>query len=157
MIRACISALLVLGLTGCPGDDVADDGGVEPDFPAEYASTYVEVRDCRPSGDHDLNTIRILANPSALAPYQDRLEPFPVGAVVLKEEYDFGDDCSGPIKQWTVMRKLEAGSAAETLDWHWQRVGADRQVLDENKPVCIGCHQACGTAPDGHDWTCAMP
>jgi hypothetical protein len=162
--RTCLARLGAIGLlgalgllSGCPNDDGNDDA-VEPDFPADYASSYVEVRNCRPSGDHNLNTIRILASPSALAPYQDREDPFPLDAVVLKEEFDFGDsDCSGPIKEWTVMRRLETGSSSETLDWHWQRVGADRRVLDENKPLCIGCHQGCGVAPDGYDWTCAMP
>src|SRR5690606_26741642 len=144
--------------TGCPGDDGNDDAGVEPDFPADYAGSYVEVRDCRGSGDHDLNTIRILASPTALAPYQDRVDPFPVGSIVLKEEYDFGDiTCSGPIKQWTVMRRLETGSSPDTLDWAWQRVDADRNVLDRDKPACIGCHQGCGIEPDGYEWTCAMP
>lgn len=144
-------------LTGCPSDD-ADDEGAEPDFPADYADSYTEVRNCRPSGDHDLNTIRILADPSALGPYQERLDPFPVGAVVLKEEYDFGDaTCSGPIKQWTVMRKLEPGSSPDTLDWAWQRVDLERRVVEEDVPKCIGCHQGCGVAPDGYDWTCAVP
>lgn len=152
--------VLITGLlSGCPGDDGNDDAGaVEPDFPADYESSYVEVRNCRPSGDHNLNNIRILADPAALEPYQGRVEPFPVGSVVLKEEFDFGDaDCSGPIKQWTVMRRLETGSSPDTLDWAWQRVDATRRVLGEDEPTCIGCHQGCGVAPDGYDWTCALP
>lgn len=161
MIRPTRTCLLLLAfglLTGCPGDDGDDDDGVEPDFPADYADSYVEVRDCRGSGDHDLNTIRILASPTALEPYQGRVEPFPVDAIVLKEEYEFGDlTCSGPIKQWTVMRRLETGSSPETLDWAWQRVDVGRNVLDQDKPLCIGCHQGCGMAPEGYDWTCAMP
>jgi hypothetical protein len=151
-----LGLLTVLLTTGCPGDD--GDPGAEPDFPADYASAYVEVRNCRPSGDHDLNNIRILADPAALAPYQDRLEPFPVDAVVLKEEYDFGDlTCSGPIKQWTVMRKLAAGSSPDTLDWAWQEVDLERRVVAEDGPTCIGCHQGCGVAPEGYDGTCAIP
>ena len=144
-----------LGLIGCPGDE---DPIVEPDFPADYASSYVEVRDCRGSGDHDLNNIRILASPSALAPYRDRLDPFPEGAVVLKEEYDFGDfSCEGPIKQWTVMRRLADDSAPDTLDWAWQRVDAERVVVDEDGQRCIGCHTGCGVEPEGYEWTCAVP
>lgn len=158
MRRLSIASLIGIGsllaLTGCP----SDDEGPPPDFPADYESTYVEVRNCRGSGDHDLNQIRILADPAALAPYQNRTDPFPVGSIVLKEEYEFGDmTCSGPIKQWTVMRKLEPGSADDTLGWAWQRVDADRRVLDEDEPRCIGCHQGCGVAPDGYDWTCALP
>lgn len=146
-------ALGLLVFTGCP-----EDPGEVPDFPEDYASSYVEVRDCRGSGDHDLNNIRILASPSALVPYQDRAEPFPVDAVVLKEEYDFGDlTCSGPIKQWTVMRRLPTGSSTETLDWAWQQVDLERRVVEEDAQRCIGCHQACGVGPDGYDWTCALP
>lgn len=149
---ALVLAPALLG--GCP----SDDEGPPADFPADYESSYVEVRNCRASGDHDLNQIRILADPAALAPYQNRTDPFPVGAIVLKEEYEFGDaTCSGPIKQWTVMRKLEPGSADDTLGWAWQRVDADRKVVEEDPPRCIGCHQACGVPPDGYDWTCALP
>lgn len=147
---------LTCALAGCPSDD-ADDG-VEPDFPADYDSTYVEVRDCRGSGDHNLANIRILASPSALGPYQDRVDPFPVDAVVLKEEYDFGDfDCEGPVQQWTVMRRVEDGSSPETLDWAWQTVDTERRVVDEDGAHCVGCHQGCGVPPDGYLGTCAIP
>lgn len=154
--------VLALGLAGllagaCPGDD-GDDGGPPPAFPEDYERSYVEVRNCRGSGDHDLNNIRILVDAAALAPYQGREAPFPAGAVVLKEEYDFGDtSCSGELKQWTVMRKLADGSAPETLDWAWQQVDESRRVVDEDAPRCIGCHQGCGVEPDGYGWTCAMP
>ncbi len=84
--------------------------------------------------------------------------PFPVNAVVLKEEYDLGDiDCSGDIVQWTAMRRLATGSSPELLDWEWQRVDADREVLDEDAMRCISCHQGCGQPPDGYGGTCAMP
>ncbi len=152
-------SLLALVLAACPGDGGDDDdAGVEPFFPADYAADYVEVRDCRGSGDHDLNNIRILAGPSALTPYQGRLEPFPVDAVVLKEEYDFGDlSCEGPIKQWTVMRRLPTGSSPATLDWTWQQVDEQRRVVDQDVPRCIGCHTSCGVGPDGYEGTCAVP
>lgn len=149
--------LALLALSGCPADDV-DDGGPEPDFPADYAESYVEVRNCRGSGDHDLNNIRILASPDALEPYQGRVEPFPVDAVVIKEEYDFGDiTCEGPIKQWTVMTRLPDGSSPDTLDWAWQRVDLSRKVVDEDAARCINCHSGCGNLPDGYEGTCAMP
>lgn len=143
-------------LAGCP--EVPPDDGVEPDFPQTYPDDYVEVRDCRPSGDHDLNTIRILASPEAFAPYDERMQPFPEGAIILKEEYEFGDtDCAGPLKQWTVMRRVAEGSSPDTLDWAWQRVDVDRTVIEQDAPKCIGCHQGCGVEPDGYEWTCAVP
>ncbi|MEZ4384951.1 MAG: cytochrome P460 family protein [Nannocystaceae bacterium] len=160
-MRAARGLLLAaLVHAACVGGDDGDDAsaGEAPDFPENYADDYVEVRDCRGSGDHDLHTIRILADPAALAPYQDRGAPFPVGAVVLKEEYEFGDlECAGPIVQWTVMRRLAPGSAADNLDWAWQRVDPQRQVVDSDAPRCVGCHQGCGAAPDGYEGTCAVP
>lgn len=153
-----LAALVVVA--ACNGADGADDetAGDPPLFPADYAASYVEVRNCRGSGDHDLHNIQILADPAALGPYQSRVNPFPVGAILLKEEFDFGDlTCAGPIKQWTVMQRLAAGSSPDTLDWSWQRVDVDRKVVEVDTPRCISCHTGCGAPPDGYEGTCAMP
>jgi hypothetical protein len=124
----------------------------EPVFPADYAKSYAEVRNCRPSTEHDSHNIRIVASQSALAPYRDRDAGFPVGAVVLKEERDFGDvDCSGPVLLWTVMTMQSDGG------WHWQSVSPERRVLSTNESRCIGCHAACGNPPEGYAGTCAVP
>jgi len=124
-------------------------------FPADYAATYTEVRGCRSSSDHDLHRIRVLVDPAAHDPYATRTAAFPVGSIVLKAEYDFGDtSCSGPVIEWTVMQKL---GTPEDLGWLWQRVAADRSVTTENDPLCITCHTSCGVAPDGYDGTCTMP
>lgn len=163
--RSWPTRVLALGLAGivagaCPGDDGDDDGddGVEPAFPDDYEASYVEVRNCRGSGDHDLHNIRILVDPTAAAAYEGRTEPFGEGAVVMKEEYDFGDvSCSGDIVQWTVMRKLAEGSSPQTLGWAWQQVDLSRRVVAEDGQRCISCHQGCGVAPDGYDWTCSIP
>ena len=134
-------------LTACTDD-------LEPRFPADYAATYTEVRDCRSSSDHDLHRIRVLADPAALGPYTTRT-PFPVDSVVLKAEYDFGDTaCTGSVVEWTVMQKL---ATPETLGWVWQRVAATRSVTTQNDSLCITCHTSCGVAPDGYDGTCTMP
>ncbi len=143
-------ALLYLAVLAACGSD-----SVEPAFPASYASSYVEVRDCRASADHDLHKLRIVASPDAVGPYMSRTAPFPVGAIVLKEEYDFADgDCTGPIVEWTVMEKTDL---AADLGWHWERVSADRSITSTNDTRCIGCHTACGVGPDGYDGTCAVP
>ncbi len=124
-------------------------------FRADYAATYTEVRNCRASSDHDLHRIKVLADPAALGPYQTRTAPFPVGAILLKAEYDFADiTCTGPIVEWTVMQKL---AAPEDLGWVWQRVAADRSVTSENESLCITCHTDCGDAPEGYDGTCTVP
>lgn len=158
--RRIIGAALSLALlAGCDDETTSDPtGGEEPAFPADYAASYTEVRDCRQSGDHDLNIIRILADPAALTPYLDRAEPFPEGAVVLKEEYEFDDmTCSGAIKQWTVMVRLADGAAPDELDWKWQKVDAERNIASEDEPRCYGCHTACTADNDGYEHTCAVP
>lgn len=153
------AALIALGLclaAGCSGDG---DGasGPPPSFPVDYAASYVEVRDCRNSGDHELNRVRVLADPSALGPYRERQGDFPVGSVVLKEEHDFADtDCTGAPVRWTVMTRLAPGSSPATLDWLWQDVDAERRVTSENDTRCSGCHTGCGAPPEGYLGTCAV-
>jgi len=126
-------------------------------FPADYVDSYSLVRDCRKSGDHELDFIRVLVDPDAVGPYTDRTTPFPDGAVVLKEQYDVSDtDCSGPIVQWTVMVKDSA--ATSRLRWDWQRVAKNRSVTEANTARCFGCHEGCTGTPDvGYDFTCTEP
>lgn len=156
MIGRALSCLLVCLSIGACADD--DGGPPGPAFPDDYLATYTEVRDCRQSGEHDLNRIRVLAGPEALDAYVNRDQPFPVGSVVLKEEFDFADaDCTGPIKQWTVMQKLATDSAPDELDWYWQRVDPERNVLGENTPRCWGCHALCTPDMGGYDFTCTVP
>jgi len=127
----------------------------EPEFPTDYAATYTEVRGCRSSSDHDLHQIRVLADPAALDPYRTRTSAFPVGAVVLKEEFDFADTlCAGPILVWTVMKKTRS---AANLGWTWQYVEPASGVGTQNERRCINCHTTCGVGPDGYDGTCTMP
>jgi hypothetical protein len=65
--------------------------------------------------------------------------------------------CEGPIKQWTVMRRLPDGSSPDTLDWTWQRVDLQRNIVEQDAARCYGCHQTCGVEPDGYGGTCAIP
>lgn len=149
------AALVGLFLAGCPQPP---EPPPDPFVPADYLATYVEVRSCRQSADHDLNNVRVLVDPAGLVAYRDRTESFPVGATIVKEQYDFGDtDCSGPIVEWTAMQRLEEGSAPEDLDWRWQALDADFQVIaDEDLIRCAECHQGC-RPPEGYMGTCAVP
>jgi hypothetical protein len=150
--------LLLLVLVAACGEDPPPPPIDNAPFPADYEASYVEVRNCRPSGDHDLNNIRIVVEPDAAPIYMTRTGTFAPGMIVLKEEYDFGDaTCTGPIKQWTVMTKLQAGFAPPALDWKWHQVDKNRTIVGEDTPRCIGCHQLCGVPPDGFQWTCALP
>jgi len=137
-----------------------DDGGNSDPalFPANYAATYQEVRNCRYSLEHDSIRVRVLASPEALTPYTGRVEPFPAGAIVLKEQYDYGDmTCAGPIINFTVMKKLAVGSSAASLDWDWQEVDADLHSTNTDIKRCTQCHADCGKPPDGYDATCTVP
>lgn len=137
------------------GDDAP--GGPAPSFPADYAASYREVRDCRNSSEHEFMRVRVLADPAALEPYLGREQDFPVGSVVLKEEYDGADTaCAGDVVRWTVMSRLAAGSSPQTLDWYWQEVDASRRVESENDSRCVGCHTGCGVPPDGYRGTCTV-
>jgi hypothetical protein len=143
---AMCSLAIFLALPACTDD---------PRFPSDYATTYTEVRNCRRSADHDLHYVRILADPDALVPYRDRMAPFPVGSIVLKEEYDFADgDCTGELLQWTVMQKT---ASPPRLGWDWQRVGADRSIKSDNSSLCSNCHSNCTADENGYDSTCATP
>ena len=128
-------------------------------FPADYAATYTEVRNCRgPSVAHQNEYIRVVASPDALMPYMDRTDPFPVGAVVLKEQYGSTDkDCSGPIVEYSVMVRLATGSNPNALDWTWQADSGNRDVLDNDVKTCISCHSDCDGEGGGYLATCEDP
>ena len=148
-MRAAAVALAIAACTGNKGP---------PLFPPDYAATYTQVRPCRASPDHGLDNVLVFTDPSATGPYMMRNAPFPIGAVVLKEEHDPDDlNCTGPITSWSVMVKLADGAAPPELDWKWQDVEADRQVRTNNEPRCYGCHTNCGVAPCGYAGTCSVP
>ena len=156
-MRLGLVLLLITGASCGPGGD-DDDMKEMPPFPDDYRTSYTEVRDCRKSGDHNLNNIRVLAGPTALDAYQNRTVSFPVDSVVIKEEFDFSDlDCTGEVILWTVMQRLPEGSSASTLDWTWYQVDRDRNITSKNFSACIGCHTGCGNPPDGYQGTCAVP
>lgn len=143
------AVFVICVLTACASDDP------QPMFRADYTVDYVEVRNCRMSSDHDFRPVRILADPAAKPAYLDRTATFPVDSIVLKEEFEFGDNaCAGPIQEWTVMRRT-TGSGEEA--WDFQRVDAKRKITDEPGERCINCHTVCGRPPDGFDGTCAVP
>lgn len=157
MSRRAVLAVLVTQVLFACGDD-GDDGGELAAFPADYAATYEQVRNCRFSLEHGLIRIRVVASPDALAPYNGHTAPFPTGSIVLKEEYAERDrDCVGPVIAFTVMQKLDVGSSPETLDWTWQEANGNRRLLDANVPRCVQCHTGCGKPPDGYDGTCTVP
>lgn len=155
-------ALAALAALGACGDDEAASPSpppvmAEPLFPADFQATFQEVRDCRPSSEHDLGRVRVYADAQALGPYTTREGAFEQGATLVKEEYDGTDsECEGPVTQWTVMQRLADGDSPGTLGWRWQRLSAERTVVTQDDPRCVGCHTACN-APEGYSNTCAVP
>lgn len=156
---------LLLGLLGChksgDGPMAIDALAVPPVFPADYAATYALERGCRSSSDHDLQMIKIYVDPTAAPAYEARDAPFPIGALIVKEQYDFGDpDCAGPIVQWTAARHdVESTDVAtDHLGWTWQRVHPDRTVDTQDDTRCYGCHKDC-TDPtmNGYRFMCSQP
>lgn len=156
-LAQCVLAAGCLG-SGAPERDAgAPDAGPPPVFPADFARTYTEMRDCRQSHEHELHYIRVLASPSALAPYTALSPdmPYPEGATLLKVEYD-EEDCAGPVVLYTAYRKLELNANPIGNDWLWQRVSPQREVIEQGAPwVCVNCHMHHCAPPNGYDLTCA--
>jgi hypothetical protein len=147
-----IRAVLLFTLVACGGGDD------EPlPYPEDYRSTFVEVRNCRNSIDHDLMRIRVLAAPDTLSAYMNKT-PFPDGALLIKEEFSNSDStCSGPLARLTVMQKLPVGSSPATLDWTWYDLDGKQKIETIDEKRCISCHTSCGKPPEGYDGTCTMP
>jgi hypothetical protein len=143
---------LVAALAACSVEPQAAEA---PLFPADAPSTWQQVRDCRHSHEHELNHIRVLADPAAVGPYLGWNAPFPVGATLLKLEYD--DDACSHLIRYTVMQKRAAGSDVERGDWRWQTVSPAREVLPSATATCVGCHRVHCSEADGtgFDLTCA--
>jgi len=99
-----------------------------------------------------------VASPDAREAYQGRAIPFPTGAIVLKEQYGPADTtCAGDIVDFTVMIRLATGSAPATLDWTWQHVSADREILPDDIMKCTRCHADCAAQSVGYMGTCEEP
>jgi hypothetical protein len=147
------AALFLVALAACGSDTT-----VPPEFPPDYALTYSEVRNCRLSVDHDMENVRVVASPPALVPYMNRTDPFPLGAVLLKEQYDRLDTtCAGPILDYSVMVRVANGNGAMLMDWNWQHVSADRTVIAEDIGRCTRCHANCAAQGVGYAGTCEEP
>jgi hypothetical protein len=134
-----------------------DDGpSSEPVFPENPETIWTELRDCRNSHEHELRFIRVFASPDAEEPYLALSPdvPYPVGATLVKLEYDDAS-CTNLIG-YTALEKLPAGTQPAANDWLWQRVNADRRVLEEGAMYrCINCHTEHCSPPHGYDLTCA--
>ena len=137
-----------------------DGGGGEPEraavFPADVMDSYREVRDCRNSHEHELHYIRVLVSQDAEAPYAALSpdEPYPVGATLVKAEYD--EEGCETLLGYTAYKKLEKGEHEAGGDWWWQKLDAEQKVIEEGAPWrCLNCHMVHCAPPYGYDLTCA--
>ena len=163
-MRAGVIAALALLASGCGGEDelVFDLDEVE--------RTFEEVVPCRWSHEHELNHVRVVADPAAADIFREcvltglgddceidgaPVGGFPVGSIFVKYEYDdFGCEDSDFLG-YTASLRLEDGSFPEGWDWQWQQVGPDLELLDDGAPpVCLGCHINHCESPYGLDLRC---
>ena len=153
LIRLVCGVVVVGGVMSCEGEPSEP----APVFPAGALATWLELRDCRLSHEHELRWIRVLASPTAEAPYTALSAdvPYPSGAVLLKAEYDDAT-CSVPLG-FTAMHKEAAGYWDEGHDWRWQKTDAERKVLQNGRlETCVGCHLLHCEPPTCHGGSCGF-
>ena len=152
-----------LGLGGC------DDGAASatPDAYLTWetlALEYAQVLPCRDSHDHDLRSVRILANAAAVERYVQCVRlghpcdaPFEVGATLVKYEYELPGCVPAELVSITVSERLPDGSFPEGGDWRWLRLGPDLKVEEDGAPTrCLDCHRQHCAPPSGlgHELRC---
>jgi hypothetical protein len=144
---------------GCGGDAGPSPPPLGPSLlPADYATRFVQVRDCRNSIEH-LPYILVKADPAVVARYNNGPFPFEVGNLIVKEE--FSDRACTALTGYTLMQKEPAGYDPTFGDWHWQRLDAAGKVVHDGKgvgpqAVCANCHLAT-PACKVRDFTCTEP
>jgi hypothetical protein len=157
--RRGVPALLAGLLVSCGGDDGTSPPPEDPLFPADYLTTYVEVRNLRTSNNHDGSNlataaIRVHCSPDAADEYVNGAYPLPEGCVLVKTAY--ADPTGTVVSGYTVMQKRAPGTAPASRDWYWQETDRDRRVIRSGQlSTCINCHTS---NPDcSVDLTCTLP
>ena len=151
--RTLASLYACLFIAGCASEMDDDPQAV---FPEDFEDRYVEMRTCRHSHEHELRFIRVFASETAQTPYATLSAevPYPPGAILVKAEYD--DPSCETTLGFTVMQKLDAGENPDGGDWRWQKLDADRTLLQNGAPVrCVSCHAQHCAPPHGYDLSCA--
>ncbi len=152
---------MVVALAGCPSDP-DPPAGPEPLVEDLELPGLVEVVACKHSHEHDLRHVQIFADPASAELFQtcvldqgECTEPFPVGSLFVKREYEFPDCKPEDLTSVTATLKLEPGSYPQGRDWQWQRLETDLTVVEDGAPfLCIACHEDHCSPPYGHDMRC---
>lgn len=122
-----------------------------PQFPADYATSFVFAADLRYSPDH-IGCVQVYCDSAAAQPYHDAASSMPEGTVIVKEIYPEsspgcvnGTGGAAP-SSFATMKKLATGASPGTGDWYWQEVDANRNVVKSNDmgniDACVSCHQS---------------
>jgi hypothetical protein len=148
-------------LLGACGGDPARPEPPPSLLPADYPLRFTEVRDCRSSIEHGLVNVLIRTDSAAAALYDSGPFPFPVGTLVVKEEYADASHACTQRSGTTLMRKEPPGYDPAHNDWHWQRLDAAGKVLVDGPGTgtvasCSSCHVTTAYCR-AHDFTCAEP
>jgi hypothetical protein len=157
-VRAALAAVLPLGLLGCPGDP---EPGPEPIFDDPTLAGMVEVVPCKQSHEHELHHVEIFADEASAQLFQtcvldqSSCDPFPVGSLFVKREYEYPGCLPQDLVAYTTSIKLESGSYEAGHDWHWQKQDPDLRVTEDGAPFfCIACHVDHCSPPYGWDMRC---
>ena len=125
--------------------------------PSDYETSWTELQSCTEGSVHGGDSIRIFANASAEATWNEWAQhvadppdgwavQFEPSATLLKAQYS--DAGCTTLKHWTMMTRLEAGAAPEVGDWLWEMVSANDDGTPGNVSAggagCWGCHQSYG-------------
>ena len=156
---------VVFGIAAVLGACVEDDPP-DPDGPTALVTDIelpglVEVVACKHSHEHDLRHVQIFADPKSAELFDDCVlgqnceDPFPVGSLFVKREYEFEGCKPEDLTSVTANLKLEPGALPEGGDWRWQRLDTDLTVVEDGAPVlCLACHEDHCSPPYGHDLHC---
>jgi hypothetical protein len=91
-------------------------------------------------GPHARYSIVVRVSPEAIGLFREG-KPLPSGAVVVKEKYADGR-ATGPLEEYAVMVKREAGYDPAGGDWEYAYVTSvpERKVARGRLAECAGCH-----------------
>lgn len=166
--RAIVAALACVCLAACSDPIAVEPPGPDPIITqaALEAGGFIEVSPCRPSHEHDLRHVRVVANLAAADRYRrcvltarpdDPLcqEPFPEGALFVKYEYELPGCVPAELVSYTANAKLAKGAFESGRDWRWQRISPKFKVEEDGAPWrCLLCHIDHCEPPYGHDLRC---
>ena len=121
---------------------VAAPGGSASPLARDFRSTFTKLNHERfASRGHlrDRFDVDVYVNAPAKTAWESGAHEYPVGAVLVKDQFDhgFADRAAGVL----VMEKRAAGYDPEGGDWRWLVLGLNGGIEREGKiDACARCH-----------------